>query len=227
MRAIRAMATFALFALVWVPPSMASDENAPASDRQLSVLMFVDYGRSYGYQTMMALINIDTIKAELARDQALLKQKEELFRKKAIPPIVLEIARLKDNWNRKQLIVAEKSLTSIAAQYEAMKEMAKHFAGVQVPVESLYRIFRRGWEAGCEKGPDELEAMKAWAAFSEKSLERARELNRQGNESLPSLLEKEARLKIAKSNYEQRQARLDRCRTVLFPSLKDVLAIKR
>ena len=108
-----------------------------------------------------------------------------------------------------------------------MKEMAKHFAGVQVPVESLYRIFRRGWEAGCEKGPDELEAMKAWAAFSEKSLERARELNRQGNESLASLLEKEARLKIAKSNYEQRQARLDRCRTVLFPSLKDVLAIKR
>jgi hypothetical protein len=190
-------------------------------------MMFVDYGRSYGYQTMLAKIQIDAVKAELERDEKLLKQKEELFRKNAIPPIELEIAQLKDTWNRKQLIVAEKSLATVAAQFEAMQQMAKHFGGVEVPVEKLYATFRRGWEAGCEKGPDEVVAMKAWAEYSQKALDRARQLNSEGNESLASLLAKEAQLKIARSNYEQREARLDRCRQVLFPSLDDIMAIER
>jgi hypothetical protein len=69
--------------------------------------------------------------------------------------------------------------------------------------------------------------MKAWAEYSKKSLERARQLNRTGSESLSSLLQKEAQSKVAQSNYEQRSSRLDRCRTVLFPSLEDVIAIPR
>ena len=106
-----------------------------------------------------------------------------------------------------------------------MKKMSQHFAGVNVPRDELYGVFRRGWEAGCEKGPDEVEAMKAWVEYSRKSLERARELNRQGGESLASVLEKEAQLKIAESNYQNRLARLDRCREVLFPSPEDIKAI--
>lgn len=227
MRAIRAAIAIVLFVLAPVSRSAALDGDAPINDRQLMMMMFVDYGRSYGYQSMMAVIQIDTIKAELKRDRELLKRKEELFRRKAIPKIELEIAQLKDTWNSKQLIVVEKSLIVIVAQYEAMKEMAKHFGGVPIPVASLYEIFRRGWDAGCEKGPDEVVAMKAWAAYARKAAERARELNSKGNESLASLLEKEAQLTIAQSNYEQRQVRLDRCRSVLFPSLEDVLAIQR
>ena len=45
---------------------------------------------------MLAAIQVDVVKAQIERDQALLKQKEELYRKKAIPLIELEIARLKD-----------------------------------------------------------------------------------------------------------------------------------
>ena len=227
MKAITAALTAALFAIVITPQSLASDQKAQLSDRQLALMMFVDDGRNYGYQTMLAAIQIDTVKAELERDEKLLKQKQELFRKNAIPPIELEIAQLKDTWNRKQLIVAEKSLATVAAQYEAMKEMAKHFAGAKIPVEALYAIFRRAWEAGCDKGPDEVAVMKAWADFSQKALDRSRQLNSEGNESLASLLAKEAQLKIARSNYEQREARLDRCRQVLFPSLDDIMAVAR
>ena len=227
MSAIRTTLTGFLLVLLLSPQSLASDNKAAVTDRQIAVMMFLDYGRSYGYQTMLAEIQIDTIKAELERDEALLRQKEELFRRKAIPPIELEIAQLKDTWNRKQLIVAEKGLAAVAAQYEAMKEMAKYFAGGTVPVNSLYAIFRRGWEAGCDKGPDEVAAMQAWADFSRKALERSRQLNSQGNESFASVLAKKAQLKIARSNYEERQARLDRCREVLFPSLEDILAIER
>jgi hypothetical protein len=216
-----------LFALFLIPHSLAEDAKAPVTDRQLSVMMFVDYGRSYGYQTMMASIQVDAIKAELERDEKLLKQKEELFRKKAIPPIELEIAQLKDIWNRKQLVVAEKSLATVAAQYEAMKKMAQHFGGLDVPVTDLYATFRRAWDAGCDKGPDEVVAMKAWAGYSTKALQRARELNSQGNESLASVLAKEAQAKIAQSNYDQRQSRLDLCRNVLFPSLDDIRAVER
>lgn len=202
-------------------------DNTPVTDRQLAVMMFVDYGRSYGYQTMLAQIQLDTAKADLERDRQVLKQTEELFRKKAIASFELEIAQLKVTWDEKQLIVAEKNLTAIGAQYEAMKKMAEHFAGVPIPRDELYAVFHRGWDAGCEKGPDEVAAMKAWVDYSKKSLQRARELNGQGSESLTSVLEKEAQLKIAESNYENRNSRLDRCREVLFPSLDDIKAIEK
>lgn len=227
MRAIGSVLAGYLIALLFSPQSLAKDDKAPVTDRQIAVMMFVDYGRSYGYQTMMASIQVNAVKAELERDEKLLRQKEELFRKKAIPPIELEIAQLKDIWNRKQLIVAEKSLATVAAQYEAMKKMAQHFGGVDTPVADLYATFRRAWDAGCEKGPDEVVAMKAWADYSTKALERARELNSQGDESLASVLAKEAQAKIAQSNYQQRESRLDRCRQVLFPSLDDILAVER
>jgi hypothetical protein len=220
------LATAALAALPAMELVAAEESKTAMSDRQLSVMMFVDYGRSYGYQTMMARIQVDTVKAELERDQQILEQKQELLRKKAIPPIEVEVAQLKNAWNEKQLIVAQKSLEYVSAEFDAMAQMAKHFGGDDVPVEKLYATFRRGWEAGCDKGPDEVEAMKAWAAFSEKALERARQLNSQGDESLTSVLQKEANLKIARSNYENRLAGLDKCRKTLFPSLKEILAVK-
>jgi len=226
MRILVAAAITASLAILTALLTGASDEKASISDRQLSVMMFVDYGRSYGYQMILARIQLATIKAELERDKALLKQKEKLARRNAIPPIELEIARLKDTWNRKQLVVAEKNLAYVSAEYDAMRQMAKHFAGVEVPADALYATFRRGWEAGCDKGPDEVATMKAWADFLAKSLERSRELNSKGNEPLASVLEREAKLKIAQANYEERRASLDRCREVLFPSLNDILAIK-
>lgn len=207
--------------------SSDQSDQTPVTDRQLAVMLFVDYGRSYGYQAMMAQIQVDTIKAELERDRQILKQNEDLFRKNAVSRTELEIAQLKVTWSEKQLIVAEKNLTAIGAQYEAMKKMAEHFGGVDIPRDELFAVFRRGWEAGCDKGPDEVAAMKAWVDYSRKSLQRARELNRQGSESLTSVLEKEAQLKIAESNYQNREARLDRCRNVLFPSLDDIKAVKQ
>ncbi|MEJ1934848.1 hypothetical protein WDZ92_32005, partial [Nostoc sp. NIES-2111] len=136
-------------------------------------------------------------------------------------------ARLKDLWNRKQLVVAEKGLATVSAQYDAMREMARHFGGVDVPTDTLYAMFRRAWDAGCDKGPDEVEAMKAWADFAAKSVERARQLHRRGSESLASLLEKELQQKTAQANYELRATRLDRCRAVLFPDLQQIEAIGR
>ncbi len=206
--------------------ALASDRAAPVNDRQLAVMMFVDYGRSYGYQVMMARIHLETVQAQLERDQQLLGQKEELSRRRAITPIELEVAQLKDIWNRKQLIVAEKNLVYVSAEYDAMSQMARHFGGVDIPVEKIYATFRRGWDAGCDKGPDEVEAMKAWADYAKKAAERSRQLNSQGNEPTSSLLEKEAQVKIALSNYENRRAGLDRCRAVLFPSLDDIRAVK-
>lgn len=125
------------------------------------------------------------------------------------------------------MIVAEKNLAYVSAEYDAMSQMARHFGGVEIPVEKLHATFRRGWEAGCDKGPDEVEAMKAWADYAKKAVERSRQLNRKGIESASSLLEKEAQVKIAVSNYENRRAGLDRCRAVLFPSLQDILSVKR
>lgn len=227
MREARLAISVIILTLLLIPRAWSQDGKEPVTDRQIALLMFVDYGRSYGYQTMMASIQIDVVKSQLERDQELLKRKEALFKRKAIPAIELEIAQLKDVWNRKQLVVAEKSLAVVAAQYKAMAEMAKHFGGLKIPVESLYTQFRSGWDAGCEKGPDEAEAMKAWADYAKRSVERARQLNKTGSETLTSLLEKEAQSKIAQANYEQRNSRLDRCRAVLFPSLADVLAIPR
>jgi hypothetical protein len=45
----------------------------------------------------------------------LLERNEELYRKKSIPLIELEVSRLKDAWNRKQLVVAEKNLAFVSA----------------------------------------------------------------------------------------------------------------
>lgn len=69
-------------------------------------------------------------------------------------------------------------------------------------------------------------AMQAWTDFCEKSLQRARALNQQGNESLTSVLEKEAQLKIAETNYQSRKSRLNLCREILFPSLEEIKSIE-
>lgn len=202
-------------------------QETPINDKQIAVLMTVDYGRSYGYQTMMARIQLDTDRAELERDRIVLGQKEELFRNNRIPLVEVEIARLKDEWNRRQLVVSEKGLAYVSAEYEAMIQLARHFGGGHpLTVEALYATFRRGWEAGCDKGPDEVAAMKARMNFLAKSLERARQLQAQQNESYASVLEKEMQLKIATADHDHRAAGLDKCRTVLFPSLADILAVK-
>lgn len=197
----------------------------PLSHAQLSVLMFVDQGRSYGYQVMMARIQLDTVRAEMERDAALLSRNEELYGQKAIPSIELEISRLKDTWNRRQLVVAEKNLIFVSAEYEAMALAAQHFGGGEVAATELYETFRRGWDAGCDKGPDEVEAMKAWVDFAARSLDRARDLHARSIEPYGTVLERETQLAIAQSNYENRRAGLERCRSVLFPSLDDILAI--
>jgi hypothetical protein len=216
-----------LLALLAAQPSLADDAATPLGNEPLSVLMLVDQGRAYGYQTMMARIRLDTVEAELARDRAIRQQNEELYRKNAIALIDLEISQLKDAWNRKQLVVAEKSLDFVSAQYEAMRRMAEHFAGAEVSLETLYATFRRGWEAGCDKGPDEVVAMKAWVDYAATSLERARQLNAEGNAPDSVVLEREAELAIARSNHANRQAGLEKCRTVLFPGLDQIVAIGR
>jgi hypothetical protein len=226
-RLVRTAVAALLLALLAVQPSLADDAATPLGNEQLSVLMLVHQGRAYGYQTMMARIHLDTVTAELARDRAILQQNEDLYQKNAIALIDLEISQLKDAWNRKQLVVAEKSLDFVSAQYEAMRQMAEHFAGAEVSLETLYATFRRGWEAGCDKGPDEVVAMKAWVDYAAKSLERARQLNAEGNAPDSVVLEREAELAIARSNYENRQAGLEKCRTVLFPGLDQIVAIGR
>lgn len=217
--------TFA--ALLLAMPQGVRAEGNQVSTNQLLMLYFTDRGRSFGYQVMMARIQVDTVKAQLARDEALLRQNEELYSRNAIPLIEFQISQLKDAWNRKQLTVAEKSLAYVSAEYEAMSQMAQHFASGNVSVEDLYATFRRGWDAGCDKGPDEVVAHQAWAAYAEKSLERARQLNARGSLPDSEVHEREAELAIAQSNYQNRQAGLDRCRAVLFPSLEEVMAISQ
>lgn len=217
----------ALAALACGGQSPVKAEVTAATTDQVLMLYFSDSGRAFGYQAMMARIQLDTVRAELARDEVLLRQNEDLYRRNAIPLIELQIAQLKDAWNRKQLVVAEKNAVYLSAEYEAMSRMAAHFAGGAVAVEDLYATFRQGWEAGCDKGPDEVVAYKAWAAFVEKSLERARQLNERGGVPDSELMERETQLAIAVSNYENRLAGLNRCRSVLFPSLEDVLAAGR
>lgn len=216
-----------LLAALCLVSAPAAAQQAPVNNHQIAVLMMIDYGRSYGYQTMMARIQLETGRAELSRDRIVLRQKEELYRGNRIPLEELEIARLKDEWNRRQLVVAEKSLAYVSAEYEAMIQLARHFGGGQpVSTEALYATFRRAWDAGCDKGPDEVAAMKARMDFLEKSLERARQLHAQQHESYASVLEKETQFRIATADHEHRAAGLDKCRTVLFPSLADILSIK-
>jgi hypothetical protein len=102
---------------------------------------------------------------------------------------------------------------------------AQHFGRGDIFTERLYEAFRRGWEAGYDQGPDEVAAMQAWTDFSARSLENARQLNARNVEPYATVLEREAQVKIAQSNYENRLAGLDRCREVLFPSLAEILAI--
>ena len=194
---------------------------------QVLRLYFTDSGRSFGYQVMMARIQRDTLTAELARDQSMLKRNEQLYAKNAISLLDLQVSQLKDAWNRKQLIVAEKNLVYLSAEYEAMSKMAEHFAGGKVTVEDLYAVFRRGWDAGCDKGPDEVVAHQAWTAFAEKSLERARQLNERGGLPDSEVLEREAQLAIARTNYQNRLDGVDRCRTTLFPSLDEIMTPPR
>jgi len=206
-------------------PAASEEARTPVSNEQLFLMLFVDQGRTIGYQRLLAGIHLDTVKAELERDKAILEEKTKLYAKNVVPLIELEIAQLKDAWNRKQLIVAEKNLEALEAQFSAITQIAREYAGEPIPVEDLYGSFRRSWDAGCDKGPDEVIAMQAWAAYAEKSLERARQLYSRGTQPVGTVLEREAQLKIARSNAENRAARLDRCRAVLFPSLDEVLSI--
>lgn len=166
-KALCAVLTALAFGAAAAQPAVSQDDGVPITNEQLYVLMFVDQGRSTGYQRMLAEIQLDTVRAELERDQAALAQNEDLYARSVIPLIELEIAHLKDAWNRKQLVVAEKNLEAMTAQFLAVQDMARHFAGVPIPVESLHDAFRTGWEAGCDKRPDEVVAMLAWAAYAE------------------------------------------------------------
>lgn len=223
----RALLWVGLMSLVLFLPAVAAAKGTQATNDQVMQLYFTDSGRSYGYQVMMARIQLDALSAELDRDKSMLKRNEQLYANNAISLLDLQVSQLKDAWNRKQMIVAEKNLVYLSAEYEATSKMARHFAGEPVTVEELYAVFRRGWDAGCDKGPDEVAAHQAWAAFAEKSLERARQLNQRGGLSDSEVLEREAQLAIARTNYQNRLAGIDRCRAVLFPSLEDVLAPPR
>lgn len=215
-----------LLAAACAPLSARAEGTLLTGDKAL-MLYFNDAGRSFGYQVMIARIQVDTVRAEIARDAALLVRTETLHRSNAVPLIDVDVARLKDAWNRKQLVVAEKNLEFLMAEYEAMTRLAGHFGGAETTVEDLYAIFRRGWDAGCAKGPDEVAAYAAWVAFATKSLDRARLLSARGTLPEVDVLDREAQLAIAEVNYRNRLASLDRCDKVLFPSLQDVLAIRR
>lgn len=224
-RVRRIACRFAAMAALACAPFAVAAEGTPLTTDQALMLFFSDSGRSFGYQVMIARIQVQTVQAEIARDAALLARNEELHRTNSVPLIDLEVARLKDAWNRKQLVVAEKNLEFLMAEYEAMSRLAGHFGGTGATVEDLYAVFRRGWDAGCAKGPDEVSAYAAWVAFATRSLDRARQLNARGSLSEAEVLDRVAQLAIAEANYRNRLASLDRCTTVLFPSLQDVLAV--
>lgn len=225
LRQVLNAAAVAVFGALAAQPAAAQGPEMPVTSEQLFLMMFVDQGRTIGYQRMLAGIQLETVRAELERDAAILERNVELFEKNAIPRIELEIAQLKDAWNRKQLLVAEKSAETIGAQFSAMTQIARNFAGEPIPVEDLFEAYRQSWEAGCDKGPDEVEAMAAWVAYAEASLTRARELHDRGSLPLSTLLERETQVQIARINHDARAARLDRCRAVLFPSLEDVMGV--
>ena len=71
-----------------------------------------------------------------------------------------------------------------------------------------------------------LAAAKARLDFMQKVVARADQLYHQRNETAASLIEKQTQLAIAETEYATRSAKLDSCRTLLFPSLEDVKAIK-
>ncbi len=218
-------ATLCLAAHAASPEGDNAGSNRPATDRQIAVMLLVDYARSYGYQIMMARIQLDRTQAQLDRDAVILEQKRELRRRNVAPEIELEIADLKDVWNRAQLIVARKNLDYVSAEYQAMVKLAHHFGGSPATTSDIYATFRAGWEAGCAKGPDEAVAAKARFEFMQKVVERARQLNEKHLEPLSSLLEKQTELDIAGSEYRNRAESVERCRTLLFPTLEEIDAI--
>jgi len=222
---LRTVLAFGL-AVLGLAPLHAAETSVELNNRQVAVMLLVDYGRSYGYQIMMSRIEQDRVRAQLARDATLLEQKQKLYSRKAIPAIELEIARLKDLWNRAQLIVAEKNFEFVQSEYQAMAQLARHYGDAPTTAEAIYATFRKGWDAGCQKGPDEASAAKARLDFMVKLVERARQLNKSRNEALSSLLEKETQMEIARSEYQNRADSVSRCRELLFPSLQDILAIK-
>ncbi len=227
MRFLLALAAVGLFFAGNSIEARASNDDALANNNQIAVLLLVDYARTYGFQTMMARLQLEADKAELGRDEILLKQKEVLYNKRQIPLVELELAQLKDTWNRRQVVVSEKNLDFVSAQYEAMSLLAKHFgSGTAIPIKTLYDVFRRGWDAGCDKGPDEVAAMKAKMDFLERLADRSRQLLKQGNEALSTTAEKETQLAKARADYQYRLDSLERCRSLLFPSLEDILAVK-
>lgn len=223
----RVACRIAATAVLALAPLAATADDTPLTTDQALMLYFTDAGRSFGYQVMIARIGLETVQAEIARDAALLARNEELHASNALPLIDLEVARLKDAWNRRQLVVAEKNLEFLTAEYQAMTRLAGHFGGSGATVEEVYAIFRRGWDAGCAKGPDEVDAYEAWVAFVTKSLDRARQLNARGSLPEAEVLDRVAQLAIAEANYRNRLASLDRCDKVLFPGLQDVLAVPR
>jgi hypothetical protein len=223
----RAFLGAALAAAFLAFPFALKAEGTRLTNDQALMLYFTDSGRSFGYQVMMARIQIDTLTAEQARDAAEMKRNQELYAKNAVTLLDLQISQLKDAWNRKQLVVAEKTLVYLAAEYEAMTRLSQHFSGKGVSVEDMYATFRRGWDAGCDKAPDEVTANRAWAAFAEKSLERARQLNERGSMPDSEVRVREAQLAIAETNYRNRLAGIEQCRAKLFPSLADVMAPPR
>jgi hypothetical protein len=217
-----AAVVFAVIA-AWSLPAAAQNT---ASDRQIAVLMLAHYARAYGHQVTWANIQLERARARVIRDEQVLKQKQELVRRKADQPIELEIAELTIAWSRAQLAAAEKILANEQAEYDALVQVAKHYGGNPTTTESLYAIFRRGWDSGCQRLPLEVTAAKALVDLIEKTVVRARETHAQKIESLNSMMQREADLGVAKADYEYRAASLDRCRTLLLPSLEDLLAIK-
>ena len=161
----------------------SAQEGANVTNNQIAVMMLVDYGRNYGYQVMMSRIQQGRDKAQFDKDAALLKQKRALYARKSIPLVELEIAELKDAWNRAQLVVSEKNLAVVQAEYQATVKLAEHFGRQPITAEDLYATFRKGWDAGCEKGPDEVAAAKARVDFMRKLVARSDQLYRQRNES--------------------------------------------
>ncbi|WP_171096798.1 hypothetical protein [Ruegeria sp. HKCCD7255] len=226
LRAVRAsaIATSLVLASSWVSAQEAAqlDTGAPVTNDQIFMMIFADQGRSVGFQSMIMAIQLETLKAQVDRDAAILARNLELFDRSAISELELEISQLKDAWNRLQMVVAEKNLTTVAAQVAALQLIGDHFAGKSVPLDDLYAAYLKGWNAGCDKGPAEVRANEAWMAYAEKALMRARELNSRGNLSDATVLQREADLRIARSNYENRDSRLDRCREIFFPSIEEV-----
>lgn len=93
-------ARFSFVILFFCGGPLAAQAQIPdptiVSNNQIAVMLLVDYARSYGYQSMMAKIQLDRDRAQFERDAQFLKQKEELHRRKSVPLIELEIAQLKN-----------------------------------------------------------------------------------------------------------------------------------